>query len=121
MNESVKVALAPKTTKKKKSVGRPKNKMKASGRPKKKMKTSGRPKKLCSWSDEQMRPKNKMKASGRPKKLCSWSDEQMRWAMEAVMNGELGINHSAIQYGVPKTTPRYHFGKGIYFPKLEQR
>ena len=70
MNESVKVAMAPKTTKKK-PVGR---------------------------------PKKKMKASGRPKKLCSWSDEQMRGAMEAVINGELGINRSAIQYGLPKTT-----------------
>ena len=83
MNESVKVAMAltPVKTTKKKLVGRPKKKMKASGRLKK-----------------------KMKASGRPKKLCSWSDEQMRWAMEAVINGELGINRSAIQYGVPKTT-----------------
>ena len=70
MNELVKAAMAPKTTKK--------------------MPVE--------------RPKKKMKASGRPKKLCSWSDEQMRRAMEAVMNGELGINRSAIQYGVPKTT-----------------
>ena len=70
MNESVKVAMAPKTTKNK----------------------------------PVRRPKKKMKASGRPKKLCSWSDEQMRWAMEAVMNSELGINRSAIQYGAPKTT-----------------
>ena len=28
----------------------------------------------------------------------------MRPAIEAVINGELGINRSAIQYGVPKTT-----------------
>ena len=84
MNESVKVAMAPKTTKKK-PVGRPKKKMKASGRLKK-----------------------NMKASGRPKKLCSWSDEQIRWAMEAVMNSELGINRLAIQYGVPKTTLKDH-------------
>ena len=96
MNESVKVAMALKKTQKK-PVGRPKKKMKASERPKKKMKASGRPKK-------------KMKASGRSKKLCSW---QMRWAMEAVMNGELGINRSAIQYGVPKTTVKNRISRRV--------
>ena len=30
--------------------------------------------------------------------------EQMRNAMEAVMSGELGVNRSALQHGVPMTT-----------------
>jgi len=30
--------------------------------------------------------------------------EQMRHAMEAVMSGELGVNRSTLQHGVPRTT-----------------
>ena len=50
------------------------------------------------------RLKLKMNKANRPKKLCQWTDEQMRHAMEAVMSGELGVNHSALQHGVPRTT-----------------
>ena len=32
--------------------------------------------------------------------LCQWTDEQMTRAMEAVMKGELGVNHSALEHGV---------------------
>ena len=49
------------------------------------------------------RPK-KINTENRPKKLCQWTDEQMRHAMEAVMSGELGVNRSALQHGVPRTT-----------------
>ena len=45
-----------------------------------------------------------MNAPSRPKKLCSWTDEQMTRAIDAVKSGELGINRSALKYGVPKTT-----------------
>jgi len=38
------------------------------------------------------------------KKLCQWTDKQMRHAMEAVLIGELGVNRSALQHGVPRTT-----------------
>lgn len=48
--------------------------------------------------------RKKMNPAARPNKLCQWSDEQMKWAMEAVMNGELGVNRSALLHGVPKTT-----------------
>ena len=30
--------------------------------------------------------------------------KQMRHAMEAVMSGELGVNHSTLQHGVQRTT-----------------
>ena len=49
-------------------------------------------------------PKMKINTANRPKKLCQWTDEQMRHAIEAVMSGELGVNHSALQHGVPRTT-----------------
>ena len=45
-----------------------------------------------------------MNAANRPKKLCLWTDEQMTRAIDAVKSGELGINRSALEYGVPKTT-----------------
>ena len=50
------------------------------------------------------RPRKKRNTTNRPKKLCQWTDEQMRRAMEAVKSGELGINRSALQHGVPSTT-----------------
>ena len=50
------------------------------------------------------RPKKKINTKNRPKKLCWWTDEQMRHAMETVMSGELGVNRSALQHGVPRTT-----------------
>ena len=49
-------------------------------------------------------PKMKMNTANQPKKLCQWTDEQMRHAMESVMSGEIGVNHSALQHGVPRTT-----------------
>ena len=42
--------------------------------------------------------------SNRPKKLRQWDDESMVSAMNAVANGELGINRAALEFGVPKTT-----------------
>ena len=50
------------------------------------------------------RPKKKLCTANRPKRLCQWTDDQMRRAMEAVMSGELGVNRSALQHGVPRTT-----------------
>ena len=50
------------------------------------------------------RLKRQRNAANRPKQLCQWTDEQMRRAMEAVMKGELGVNHSALEHGVPRTT-----------------
>ena len=41
--------------------------------------------------------------------------EQMRKAMDAVMNGELGVNRAALEFGIPKTTLKdIIFGKVIY-------
>ena len=42
--------------------------------------------------------------SHHPTKLKQWKDEQMRKAMDAVINGELGVNRAALEFGVPKTT-----------------
>ena len=48
------------------------------------------------------RLKRQRKAANRRKWLCQWTDKQMRRAMEAVMKGELGVNRSALEHGVPK-------------------
>lgn len=50
------------------------------------------------------RPKKKMNTVNRPKKLCQWTYEQMRHAMEGIMSGELRVNRSALQHGIPRTT-----------------
>ena len=53
--------------------------------------------------------------SHHPTKLKQWKDEQMRKAMDAVMNGELGVNRAALEFGVPKTTLKDIIsGKVIY-------
>ena len=45
------------------------------------------------------------KRTGKPKRvLCQWTNEQMENAMRAVVNGEMGMNRAALQYGVPPTT-----------------
>ena len=49
------------------------------------------------------RLKRQRKAANRRKRLCQWTDKQMRCAMEAVMKGELGVNRSALEHGVPRT------------------
>ena len=48
--------------------------------------------------------KMKMNMTNQPKKLCQWTDKQIRHAMEAIMSVELGVNRSALQHGVPRTT-----------------
>ena len=42
--------------------------------------------------------------SNQPKKLRQWDDESMDSAMNAVANGELGVNRAALEFGVLKTT-----------------
>lgn len=41
---------------------------------------------------------------GRPKKYRNWSDVSMAGAMQAVIEGRMGVNRAAEEYGVPKTT-----------------
>ena len=50
------------------------------------------------------RPNRQRNAANRPKRLCQWTDKQMRRAMEAVVKGELGVNRSALEHGVLRTT-----------------
>lgn len=45
------------------------------------------------------------KAPEKPRRiLCQWTNEQMENAMQAVANGEMGVNRAALQYKVPPTT-----------------
>lgn len=41
---------------------------------------------------------------GRPKKYKNWSDVSMAGAMQAVIEGRMGVNRAAEEHGVPKTT-----------------
>ena len=50
------------------------------------------------------RPKGPPKPNNRPKKYRKWDDESMSGAIKSVMDGKMGINRAADQYGVPRTT-----------------
>ena len=50
------------------------------------------------------KPKRKINTTNRPRKLRLWTHKQMSSAIEAVTSGSLGVNRSALQYGVPKST-----------------
>jgi len=39
-----------------------------------------------------------------PEKLHSWSDELMLGALDAVKCGKIGLNSTALQFGIPCTT-----------------
>ena len=43
-------------------------------------------------------------ANNRPKKYKKWTEDSMARAMRCVMEGELGVNRAADQFGVPRTT-----------------
>ena len=42
--------------------------------------------------------------SNRPKKLRQWSKEAMAKALDAVANGKMGVNRTAIEFNVPCTS-----------------
>ena len=43
-------------------------------------------------------------SENRSKKLRLWTDEAMLGAMKAVATGTMGVNRTALEYGVPRTT-----------------
>ena len=42
--------------------------------------------------------------SKRPKKYRKWSEESMSGAIKAIIDGKMGVNRDADQYGVPRST-----------------
>ena len=42
--------------------------------------------------------------SKRPKKYRKWSEESMSGAVKAVIDGKMGVNRAADQYGIPRST-----------------
>ncbi len=61
-----------------------------------------RTKKKC--GKENKRPAAKATPPNRPRKLLLWSDEAMVGAMKAVKEGRMGVNRSALEFGVLRTT-----------------
>ena len=44
------------------------------------------------------------KLNNRPKKYRKWTKESMAGAIKCVIDGKMGVNRAADQYGVPRTT-----------------
>ena len=63
------------------------------------------------------------KRTGKPKQvLCQWTNEQMENAMRVVVNGEMGMNRAALQYGVPPTTLKDRMsGRVMHGSKIGQK
>ena len=53
---------------------------------------------------ENQPPESQHKASNRPAKLRIWSNQSMLQAMETVKSGYMGMNRTAIEHGVPRTS-----------------